>query len=194
MKHELPPLPYDYDALAPYISKDTLITHHDKHHAAYVQNLNKLVIGTPFEGRELEEIVRKSNGTIFNNAGQLWNHNFYFRCLRAPVQNNLPSGELAEAIKKRWKSFENFQSEFNKLSLAFFGSGWTWLVLTPDHNLEILGTSNAATPITTDAKPLLTCDVWEHAYYIDHKNVRGDYLTSFWHLINWDFVSQNMTS
>lgn len=192
MKHELPPLPYAYNALEPLISKATLTTHHDKHHAGYVTNLNKLIVGTEFESSALEDIIRRSNGTIFNNAAQIWNHNFYFECLRAPSENNEPSGELLAAIEKRWTSFSNFKKEFTELSATLFGSAWSWLVMTPENTLEILGTGNASTPLTTDSTALLTCDVWEHAYYIDHKNARRDYLESFWSLVNWDFVAKNL--
>ncbi|WP_092402638.1 MULTISPECIES: superoxide dismutase [Candidatus Ichthyocystis] len=194
MKHELPPLPYAYDALEPLISKETLITHHDKHHAAYVNNLNKLIVGTEFETATLEDIIRQSSGKIFNNAAQVWNHNFYFECLREPLEDNKPSGTLLAAIEKRWTSFGNFKKEFTDFAAALFGSAWSWLVITPDNTIEMLGTSNASTPLTTDSKALLTCDVWEHAYYIDHRNVRGNYLESFWSLVNWDFVQNNLSS
>ncbi|WP_092486181.1 superoxide dismutase [Candidatus Ichthyocystis hellenicum] len=194
MKHELPPLPYAYDELEPFISKETLITHHDKHHAGYVNNLNKLIVGTEFEDSTLEDIICRSNGTIFNNAAQVWNHNFYFECLRRPSEDNKPSGDLASAIEKRWSSFDNFRKEFTAFSAALFGSAWAWLVLTPDNTLEMLGTSNASTPLSTDSRALLSCDVWEHAYYIDHKNVRADYLESFWSLVNWDFVENNFSN
>ncbi|CUT18198.1 MULTISPECIES: superoxide dismutase [Candidatus Ichthyocystis] len=194
MKHELPPLPYAYDELEPFISKETLITHHDKHHAGYVNNLNKLIVGTEFEDSTLEDIICKSNGVIFNNAAQVWNHNFYFECLRKPLEDNSPSGDLATAIEKRWSSFDNFRKEFTAFSAALFGSAWAWLVLTPDNTLEMLGTSNASTPLSTDSKALLSCDVWEHAYYIDHKNVRAEYLESFWSIVNWDFVAKNFAA
>jgi Fe-Mn family superoxide dismutase len=186
----LPPLPYDMDALAPYISRETLEFHHGKHHQTYVDNLNKLVPGTEHEGQSLEEIIASSKGGIFNNAAQIWNHTFYFDSL-GPVGHDIPSRELYAAIDAKWGDLDVFMAEFSKAALANFGSGWTWLVANPDGSLDIVSTSNAATPLTqTDVTPLLTCDVWEHAYYIDYRNARAKYLENFWKVVNWKVVSE----
>ena len=186
----LPPLPYDMDALAPYISRETLEFHHGKHHQAYVDNLNKLVPGTPHEGQSLEEIITSSKGGIFNNAAQIWNHTFYFDSL-GPVGHDIPSRPLYEAIDAKWGDLDVFMAEFSKAALANFGSGWTWLVKSTDGSLDIVSTSNAATPLTqTDVTPLLTCDVWEHAYYIDYRNARAKYLENFWKVVDWKVVSE----
>jgi superoxide dismutase, Fe-Mn family len=191
MAHELPPLPYAKDALAPHISAETLEFHHDKHHATYVTNLNKLISGTEFEGMSLEDVVRKAPaGGIFNNAAQVWNHTFYFNCM-GPNGGGEPSGALADAIKKAFGSFADFKEKFNASGAGNFGSGWTWLVKNGDGSVEIVNTSNAATPLTGDKTPLLTCDVWEHAYYIDYRNARPKYLEAFWNVVNWDFVARN---
>lgn len=190
MTHTLPPLPYELDALAPYISKETLEFHYGKHHQAYVTNLNKLIAGTEFENLSLEEIIRKSTGGIFNNAAQVWNHTFYWNGL-TPQSSGKPSGALAAAIDATWGSFDAFVEAFTASAAGNFGSGWTWLVKNPDGSLAIVNTSNAGTPLTTDAKPLLTCDVWEHAYYVDYRNARPKYLENFWKLVNWEFVAQN---
>ncbi len=190
MEHKLPPLPYAHDALAPHISKETLEFHHDKHHQTYVTNLNNLIKGTEFENSTLEEITKKSSGGIFNNAAQVWNHTFYWESMK-PNGGGQPTGALADAINAKWGSFDKFKEEFTKTAVGTFGSGWAWLVKKADGSLDLVSTSNAATPLTTDAKPLLTCDVWEHAYYIDYRNARPKYVEAFWNVVNWDFASQN---
>lgn len=181
MEHKLPSLPYAHDALAPHISKETLEFHHDKHHQTYVTNLNNLIKGTEFESASLEEIVKKSSGGIFNNAAQVWNHTFYWESMK-PNGGGQPTGALADAINAKWGSFDKFKEEFTKVAVGTFGSGWAWLVKKADGSLDLVSTSNAATPLTTDAKPLLTCDVWEHAYYIDYRNARPKYVEAFWNL------------
>lgn len=191
MAFELPALPYDKTALEPHISAETIDFHYGKHHNAYVTNLNNLVPGTEFEGKTLEEIIKSSTGGIFNNAAQVWNHTFYWNSL-SPNGGGAPTGAVAEAINKQWGSFEAFQQEFNKSAAGNFGSGWTWLVKNAN-GLAIVNTSNAATPITeAGVTPLLTVDVWEHAYYIDYRNARPKYLENFWALVNWDFAHQNL--
>ncbi|RDK07572.1 superoxide dismutase [Fe] [Cupriavidus lacunae] len=190
MEHKLPPLPYAHDALAPHISKETLEFHHDKHHQTYVTNLNNLIKGTEFENSSLEEIVKKSSGGIFNNAAQVWNHTFYWDSMK-PNGGGQPTGALADAINAKWGSFDKFKEEFTKTAVGTFGSGWAWLVKKADGSLDLVSTSNAATPLTTDAKPLLTCDVWEHAYYIDYRNARPKYVEAFWNVVNWDFAGKN---
>jgi superoxide dismutase, Fe-Mn family len=190
MEHVLPPLPYAMDALQPHISKETLEYHYGKHHQTYVTNLNNLIKGTEFENLSLEEIVKKSSGGIFNNAAQVWNHTFYWHSL-SPKGGGAPTGALAEAINKKWGSFDEFKKVFTQTSVGTFGSGWGWLVKKADGSLDIVSTGNAATPLTTDAKPLLTCDVWEHAYYIDYRNARPKYVEAFWSLVNWEFVAKN---
>jgi Fe-Mn family superoxide dismutase len=189
MEHTLPPLPYAMDALAPTISQETLEYHYGKHHATYVTNLNNLIKGTEFENMSLEEIIKKSSGGVFNNAAQVWNHTFYWNGLK-PQGGGQPTGKVADGINAKWGSFDKFKEEFNKSALGNFGSGWTWLVQKGDA-LEIVNTSNAGTPLTTDAKALLTCDVWEHAYYIDYRNARAKYVEAFWNLVNWDQVNTN---
>jgi len=191
MTHSLPPLPYAMDALAPHISKETLEFHYGKHHQTYVTNLNNMIPGTEFENAPLEEIVKKSSGGIFNNAAQVWNHTFYWNSL-SPKGGGEPSGKLLEAIKAKWGSVADFKDAFGKSAAGNFGSGWTWLVRKPDGSLDIVNTSNAATPLTTADVPLLTCDVWEHAYYIDYRNARPKYLENFWNLVNWDFAAKNL--
>jgi Fe-Mn family superoxide dismutase len=191
MAHTLPALPYAMDALAPIISKETLEFHYGKHHQAYVTNLNNLIPGTEFESSSLEEIVKKSSGGIFNNAAQVWNHTFYWNCM-APNAGGEPTGKLADAINAKWGSFAAFKEAFNKSAAGNFGSGWTWLVKKADGSLDIVNTSNAATPLTTTDVALLTCDVWEHAYYIDYRNARPKYLESFWNLVNWSFAAKNL--
>lgn len=193
MTFTLPKLPYAMDALAPHISKETLTYHHDKHHAAYVNKLNDLVPGTEYETLSLEEIIKKSlSGPIFNNAGQVWNHTFYWNCL-SPKGGNEPTGKLADLINKTFGSFEQFKQEFTQTAINTFGSGWAWLVQDKDKSLKIISTSNAGTPMTENLNALLTCDVWEHAYYIDYRNVRPDYIKAFWSLANWDFVADNLS-
>ena len=191
MQHQLPPLPYALDALQPHISKETLEFHYGKHHAAYVTNLNNLIKGTEFENASLEDIIKKSSGGVFNNAAQVWNHTFYWSSL-APKGGGQPSGAVAAAINKKWSSFDAFKEAFTKSAVGNFGSGWTWLVKKPDGSLDIVNTSNAATPLTGTDKPVLTCDVWEHAYYIDYRNRRPDYLGAFWNLVNWEFAAKNL--
>lgn len=191
MAHTLSALPYAMDALAPIISKETLEFHYGKHHQAYVTNLNNLIPGTEFESASLEEIVKKSSGGIFNNAAQVWNHTFYWNSM-APNAGGEPTGKLADAIKAKWGSVAAFKEAFNKSAAGNFGSGWTWLVKKADGSLDIVNTSNAATPLTTTDVALLTCDVWEHAYYIDYRNARPKYLESFWSLVNWSFAAKNL--
>ena len=190
MEHTLPPLPYAMDALAPHISKETLEYHYGKHHQTYVTNLNNLIKGTEFENAALVEIVKKSSAGIFNNAAQVWNHTFYWNGLK-PNGGETPTGALADAINKKWASFEEFKKAFQASAVGNFGSGWTWLVKKADGSVDIVNTSNAATPLTGADKPLLTCDVWEHAYYIDYRNARAKYIETFWNLVNWDFAAKN---
>ncbi|CAB3776838.1 superoxide dismutase [Pararobbsia alpina] len=189
MEHTLPPLPYAKNALAPHISEETLEFHYGKHHQTYVTNLNKLIPGTEFENLSLEDIVRKASGGIFNNAAQIWNHTFFWNSM-TPAGGK-PSGALAAAIDKKYGSYDKFKEEFTKVAIGTFGSGWAWLVKKPDGSLDIVSTSNAATPLTTDAKPLLTLDVWEHAYYIDYRNARPKFVEAFWNIVNWEFAGKN---
>ncbi|PTB17146.1 superoxide dismutase [Fe] [Trinickia symbiotica] len=194
MEHSLPPLPFAKNALAPHMSEETLDFHYGKHHQAYVTNLNNLIKGTEFENLGLEEIIKKSSGGVFNNSAQVWNHTFFWNCLK-PQGGGAPTGALAEAINKKWGSFDAFKEAFSKAAAGNFGSGWTWLVKKADGSLDIVSTSNAATPLTTDAKPLLTIDVWEHAYYIDFRNARPKFIETFLnHLANWDFAAKNFAS
>lgn len=190
MTHQLPPLPYAMGALEPHISKETLEYHYGKHHQAYVTNLNNLIPGTEFENKNLEEIILSASGAIFNNAAQVWNHTFYWHCL-TPNGGNEPSGRLAAAINSAFGSFTAFKEAFSKAAIGNFGSGWTWLVLNADGAVALHNTSNAQTPMTENKKALLTCDVWEHAYYIDYRNARPKYVETFWNLVNWDFVAEN---
>ncbi|MDR0805920.1 MAG: superoxide dismutase [Fe] [Enterobacteriaceae bacterium] len=191
MSFELPALPYAKDALEPHISAETLEYHYGKHHNTYVVNLNNLVKGTEFDGKSLEEIILKSSGGIFNNAAQVWNHTFYWNCL-APNAGGEPTGTLADAINKNFGSFAEFKQQLTDSAVKNFGSGWTWLVQKSDGKLAIVNTSNAANPMTDGDKPLLTVDVWEHAYYIDYRNARPKYLENFWALVNWAFVAKNL--
>ena len=191
MAIELPALPYARDALAPHISAETIDYHYGKHHQAYVTNLNNLIKGTEFENMDLLSIVRKAQGGMFNNAAQIWNHTFYWNSL-SPKAGGEPSGKLADAIKKTFGGFAQFKDDFSKLAAGTFGSGWAWLVQRADGSLGIVSTSNAATPITGADRPLLTCDVWEHAYYIDYRNARPKYVEAFWNLVNWDFAASQM--
>lgn len=192
MEHTLPALPYAMDALQPHISKETLEFHYSKHHQTYVTNLNNLIKGTEFENASLEDIVKKSSGGVFNNAAQIWNHTFYWNSL-SPKGGGKPAGALAAAIDAKWGAFDAFKEAFTKSAVGNFGSSWTWLVKKADGSLEIVNTSNAATPVTTADKPLMTCDLWEHAYYIDYRNRRPDYLGAFWSLVNWDFAAKNFS-
>ncbi|MBE1286936.1 superoxide dismutase [Fe] [Alteromonas sp. LMIT006] len=193
MAFELPALPYEKNALEPHISAETLEFHHGKHHQTYVTKLNGLIEGTDFEGKSLEEIVKSSDGGVFNNAAQVWNHTFYWNSL-SPNAGGEPTGPLADAINAKWGSFADFKAAFNDKAVNNFGSSWTWLVKTADGELDIVNTSNAATPITDGHTPLLTVDLWEHAYYIDYRNVRPNYLEGFWALANWSFASENFAA
>lgn len=191
MAIELPALPYAQDALEPHISAETLSFHYGKHHNTYVVKLNGLIGGTEFEGKDLEDIVKTSTGGVFNNAAQIWNHTFYWNSL-SPNGGGAPTGPIADAINAAFGSFEAFQEKFNTSAVNNFGSSWTWLVKKADGTLDIVNTSNAATPLTEEGvTPLITVDLWEHAYYIDYRNVRPDYLKGFWALVNWDFANQN---
>jgi len=191
MAIELPALPYAIDALAPHISQETLEFHHGKHHATYVTKLNAAIPGTEFEGKSLEDIIKTSSGPVFNNAAQIWNHTFYWNCL-SPNGGGEPTGVVADAINTAFGSFADFQTQFNDKAVNNFGSSWTWLVKNSNGSLEIVNTSNAGTPMTEGQTALLTVDLWEHAYYIDFRNVRPNYLAAFWKLVNWDFVAENL--
>ena len=188
MKFSLPELPYAHDALEPIITKETIAYHYGKHHLTYVNNLNGLVGGTEFENADLDTIVKKSDGPIFNNAAQIWNHNFYFLSL-TPKKGSKPSEKLAKAIDATFGSFDSFKEEFGKAAITVFGSGWGWLVKDADGKLSIVKESNAGNPMTRGLVPLLTFDVWEHAYYIDYRNRRADYVAALWDLVDWDAVS-----
>jgi Fe-Mn family superoxide dismutase len=191
MAFKLPELPYAMDALAPHMSKETLEYHYGKHHNAYVTNLNNLVAGKDLEKLSLEELIKKSEGPVFNNAAQVWNHTFFWNSL-SPKGGGEPAGKLADAITKSFGSFAKFKEDFTKAATTVFGSGWAWLVKNPDGSLAIRQTSNAGTPLTENLKPLITCDVWEHAYYIDYRNARPSYLEHWWALANWDFAGKNL--
>ncbi|WP_417598606.1 superoxide dismutase [Oceanospirillum sp.] len=194
MAFELPALPYDKSALEPHISAETLEFHHGKHHNTYVDKLNGLVPGTEFEGKTLEEVIKAAPaGPVFNNAAQIWNHTFYWNSL-SPNGGGQPTGALADAINAKWGSFDAFQTEFNDKAVNNFGSSWTWLIKNADGSLEIVNTSNAGTPMTAGQTALLTVDLWEHAYYIDYRNVRPNYLKGFWALANWDFAAANFAA
>lgn len=191
MKFELPSLPYPMDALEPVISKKTLEFHHGKHHLAYINKLNELIAGTPYEEETLEEMIKSADGAIFNNASQAWNHTFYFATF-SPKGGGKPNGALAEAINKKWTSFENFQQEFNNAATTVFGSGWAWLAQKKDGSLEIFKESNAGNPLREGHTPLLTFDVWEHAYYLDVQNRRPDHVKGLWDIIDWNVVAERM--
>lgn len=192
MAIELPDLPYVKNALEPHISEETLEFHYGKHHKTYVDKLNGLLPGSEFEQKSLEEIVKSSSAGVFNNAAQIWNHTFYWNCL-SPSGGGEANGKVAEAINNAFGSFAAFKEELTNSAIANFGSGWTWLVQKSDGSVAIINTSNAATPLTDNTvTPILTVDVWEHAYYIDYRNARPKYLEAFWHLVNWDFVNSNM--
>ncbi len=191
MAIELPALPWARDALAPHISAETIDYHYGKHHQTYVTNLNNQIKGTEFEGLDLVAIVKKAQGGMFNNAAQVWNHTFYWNSL-TPKGGGEPSGKLADALKKSFGGFAQFKEDFSKAAVGTFGSGWAWLVQRADGGLAIVSTSNAATPITGSDRPLLTCDVWEHAYYIDYRNARPKYVEAFWNLANWEFAASQM--
>jgi superoxide dismutase, Fe-Mn family len=191
MAIELPALPWARDALAPHISAETIDYHYGKHHQTYVTNLNNMIKGTEFENLDLVAIVKKAQGGMFNNAAQIWNHTFYWNSL-SPKGGDEPGGKLADAIKKAFGGFAQFKEEFSKTAIGTFGSGWGWLVQRADGSLGLVSTSNAATPITGSDRPLLTCDVWEHAYYIDYRNARPKYVEAFWNLVNWEFAASQM--
>jgi Fe-Mn family superoxide dismutase len=190
MEHKLPELPYAKDALLPHISAETLEYHYGKHHKTYVDNINKLIQGTEFANSSLEDIIRKASGGVFNNGAQVWNHTFYWNCL-SPKGGGEPSGALAAAITKAFGSFAQFKEKFTNSAVTLFGSGWAWLVKNNDGSLTIEAMSNAGNPLKDGKKPLLTCDVWEHAYYIDYRNARAKYVEAFWNLVNWKFVEGN---
>ena len=192
MKHELMTLPYDYDALEPHMSKETLVFHHDKHHQTYVNKLNDLIVGTKFEDLDLVEIIKESDGGVFNNAAQIYNHDFFWNSI-GPNATTM-SEQLEKAIVDTFGSVDNFKNEFITKATTHFGSGWVWLVADSTGTLKIVSTLNAGTPVTDGLTPLLTADVWEHAYYIDYRNVRPDYLSHWWGLVNWDFVSSNFAN
>ena len=193
MPHELPNLPYANDALEPHISAETLEFHYGKHHATYVDKLNGMIPGTEFESATLEEIIMGSSGGIFNNAAQVWNHSFYWNCL-SPNGGGTPELGLGEPIDRDFGNFEAFKDQFTASAVGNFGSGWTWLVKNSAGNLEIVNTDDAENPMKQGHLPLLTCDVWEHAYYIDYRNKRPDYIAAFWQLVNWEFVAANYAS
>lgn len=188
---ELPKLPYSQDALEPFISSKTLEFHYGKHHQTYVTNLNNLTKGTEFENADLETIVKKATGPVFNNGAQVWNHTFYFEAFSATAQKT-PSITLGQLIDRDFESLEKFKEKFNTAATTLFGSGWAWLVLKADGKLDIVQTSNAGNPLRDGLKPLLTCDVWEHAYYIDVKNRRPDYIKNFWEILDWKVVDQRL--
>ena len=193
MTHELPDLPYAHNALEPHISAETLEYHHDKHHQAYVTNLNNMIEGTEFADKSLEEIVTSAPaGGVFNNAAQVWNHTFYFNCM-GPNAGGEPTGKVADAIDAAFGSFADFKEKFSTSAVGNFGSGWTWLVQNSDGSVEIANTTAAGCPLTDGKTPVLTIDVWEHAYYVDKRNARPAYVADFWNLINWDFVNSNMS-
>jgi Fe-Mn family superoxide dismutase len=191
MNHQLPKLPYSLDALEPFISRRTLEYHYGKHHQAYVNNLNKLIQGTEFENLSLDDIVRKAAGGIFNNGAQVWNHTFYWNCMK-PKGGGEPIGSLLTEINKYFGSFGNFREKFSTAAATLFGSGWAWLIRKENGTLEIVQESNAGNPMRNGATPLLTCDVWEHAYYLDKQNARPDYIADFWKLVDWDSVATRL--
>jgi Fe-Mn family superoxide dismutase len=192
LEFELPVLPYALDALQPHISRETLEYHYGKHHLSYVEKLNALVANTRMENTGLEDIIRTSTGSVFNNAAQVWNHSFYWECM-TPQGGGDPGGDVGRAIRSSFKSFDEFRTLFKKHAVENFGSGWTWLVKARDGALVVRNTDDADTPIRTGETPLLTCDVWEHAYYIDYRNARPKYVDAFWNVVNWRFVEQNFT-
>ncbi|EKD50791.1 MAG: Superoxide dismutase [uncultured bacterium] len=200
MPHALPQLPYSKDALAPFFSAETLEYHYGKHHATYVTNLNNLIASTEWADKPLEDFITNPSAlptdkkaALYNNAAQVWNHTFYWNCL-APKAGGPATGQIADLINSTWGSFSAFKDAFTKSAIGTFGSGWAWLVKNKDDKLEIVSTSNAQNPLTDGKTPLLTCDVWEHAYYIDYRNARAKYVEGFWNLVNWDFVNANLYS
>lgn len=190
MAHQLPELPYPKNALAPYFSEETLNYHYGKHHQAYVTNLNKLVEATDLADKNLGQLIKTTDGAVFNNAAQVFNHTFYWHSLN-PKGGGEPSGRFADALIKQFGSIEKFKDEFTQKALGLFGSGWCWLVKNEHGQMEIVQTFNAGCPITVGKEPLLTCDLWEHAYYVDYRNARAKYIEAFWALVNWDFAAQN---
>jgi Fe-Mn family superoxide dismutase len=192
MSFEKPPLAYGRSDLEPVISSETIDYHYGKHHQAYVDNLNKLTAGTPWADRSLEDLIRESEGAVFNNAAQVWNHSFYWSCL-SPTGGGRPAGDLAARIDSAFGSFETFHEKFSAAAIGQFGSGWAWLVVTPDGELQVTSTANADCPVRTGSIPLLTCDVWEHAYYIDYRNARPRYVEEFWSKVDWNFVASTVT-
>lgn len=193
MKHELIKLPYEANALEPVISQKTIEFHHGKHLQAYVNNLNNLIAGTKYENMSLEDIVKDSEGGIFNNAGQILNHNMYFQQF-SPDANGRPDEILLEAIQAEWQTFENFQKEFNAAAASLFGSGWVWLAADKDKKLSIQKESNAGNPLTKGLQPILCFDVWEHAYYLDYQNRRADHIAALWNIINWNVIEERYRS
>ncbi|MFV1922488.1 MAG: superoxide dismutase [Methylotenera sp.] len=194
MEHTLPALPYAKDALAPHLSEETLEYHYGKHHNAYVTNLNKLIPGTEFENASLEDIIKKAQGGVYNNAAQIWNHTFFWNCMK-PSGGAAPTGALADAINAKWGSYDDFKSAFQASAVGNFGSGWTWLVKKADGSVDIVNMGAAGTPLTTGDTPLLCIDVWEHAYYIDYRNARPKFVETFLtSLVNWDFASANFAA
>jgi superoxide dismutase, Fe-Mn family len=193
MAFALPALPFKKNALVPYISEETIDYHYGKHHKTYVDNLNKIISGTQFTDKDLLLIIKTAKGPLFNNAAQVWNHTFYWQCLKPAGKEEL-SEPLLAAINKIYGSLDKFKAEFTKTALSLFGSGWVWLVKDKKRALSIIATGNAENPLPKGQTPLLTCDVWEHAYYIDYRNARAKYLEAFWHIVNWQFVSQNFSN
>lgn len=194
MEHTLPALPYAKDALAPHLSEETLEYHYGKHHNAYITNLNKLIPGTEFENASLEDIIKKAQGGVYNNAAQIWNHTFFWNCMK-PSGGAAPSGALADAINAKWGSYDDFKAAFQASAVGNFGSGWTWLVKKADGSVDIVNMGAAGTPLTTGDTPLLCIDVWEHAYYIDYRNARPKFVETFLtSLVNWDFASANFAA
>ncbi|UDG82138.1 superoxide dismutase [Candidatus Vallotia cooleyia] len=191
-QHILSPLPFAKNALAPYISEETLEFHYEKHHKTYVTNLNHLIQGTEFENLSLEAIIKQSSGGIFNNAAQVWNHTFFWKSL-SPQGGGAPTGKLGDAIHAQWGSYDGLKEAFTKAAVSTFGSGWTWLVKKIDSSLDIISTSNAATPLSANIMPLLTLDIWEHAYYIDYRNARPRFVEAFWNIVNWNFAAKNFS-
>ena len=190
-QHELPDLPYSMNALEPFMSRETLEYHYGKHHRGYVNKLNSLIAGTEFEDAGLEDIVKNASGAIFNNAAQVWNHSFFWRCI-GPKQGGHPPSELAIALQSAFGSVDAFKQAFKQSATEKFGSGWTWLIRTKDGQLAVRNTNDADNPLRSGDRPLLTCDVWEHAYYIDYRNDRTKYLDAFWNMVNWRFVAENL--
>ncbi|MDG1097159.1 MAG: Fe-Mn family superoxide dismutase [Methylophilaceae bacterium] len=194
MEHTLPALPYAQDALAPHLSAETLEFHYGKHHNAYVGNLNKLIVGTEFENAALEDIIKKASSGVYNNAAQIWNHTFFWNCMK-PNGGGAPTGALADAIAAKWGSYDDFKAAFQASAVGNFGSGWTWLVKKADGSVDIVNMGAAGTPLTTGDTALLCIDVWEHAYYIDYRNARPKFVETFLtSLVNWDFASANFAA